>query len=475
MLFIVSHGLLYGASAQQTVIKAYRAEVVPQIDGVVTEGEWDDVPLFRETVTRARIAFKHDGQNLYFLAVYEDASPKPIDYYALEFDPDGDQAHMGSEEVPDYGIIVSAVYGENHAREAVLPGAVKPILYEDLGLRTTAVARMSYREGKFVVELKRPFSKDERGMMELSVGKSIGIGFAVGEFGMGIDHRATDMSTYVLAIVDERYAGEPIAEAFDLYGLVYTYGPYAWLAALAGVVAHFGRRRAWRAPNYERWTFLERHHWSARLSHWIRVAVLAVMIVTGWGITVKQAPLGALTRDVHIWVAFVILLADLPLHIYSMARGEYRHLLMINRDDIEVTITIAKNFLGLTRAYPPHAVYDLESGDYYMGRKYCSLQKPLGWFYFASMLLMGLTGFALAYPSLFPWVFALMGGGLNVRAVHLLLFYLFTAVFFVHVYLSLIPANWNRLRAIVLGSCRVPVLTAKEAKALEEVAEVPRS
>ncbi|MCS7117912.1 MAG: cytochrome b/b6 domain-containing protein [Thaumarchaeota archaeon] len=467
----MSQAFLYGASAQQVVIRAYRAEVVPQIDGLISEGEWGDTPLIRETVTRAQIAFKHDGQNLYFLAVYEDASPKPIDYYALEFDPDGDQAHMGSEEIPDYAVIVSSIYGENHAKEAILPGAVKPILYEDLGLKTRAIAKMSYRDGKQVVELKRPFSPDERGMMELSIGKTVGVGFAVGEFGMGIDHRATDMSTYLLVIAEERYAGQPVVEVFDLYGLVSTYGPYAWFAALAGVLAHFGRRKAWRPPKYERWVTVERHNWAGRASHWIRVAALTLMIVTGMGITLKRAPFGALTSDVHLWMAFVILLADLPLHVYSLWRDEYKHVLLINRDDVSVTITIAKNFLGLTRAYPPHAVYDLSTGDYYMGRKYCSLQKPLTWFYFASMFLMGLTGFALAYPSFFSWVFALLGGSLNVRAVHLLLFYLFTAVFFVHIYLSLIPANWNRLVAIVRGKCRIPVLSTPESSNVE-VAEV---
>ncbi|GBC71973.1 hypothetical protein HRbin02_01762 [Candidatus Calditenuaceae archaeon HR02] len=64
----------------------------------------------------------------------------------------------------------------------------------------------------------------------------------------------------------------------------------------------------------------------------------------------------------------------------------------------------------------------------------------------------------MACPSIFPLVFTLLCGGLNVRALHLLVFYLFTGVFFAHTYLSLIPENWNRLKAIITGSCKIPVI-----------------
>ncbi len=444
---------------QSIVIKVYTAKKTPVIDGVISEGEWDDVPLLRESVTKASIAFKHDDQHLYFLAIFESPSPTTRDYFGLEFDPDGDQAHMGSEEVPDYSILISPSYGDNHAREALLLGPVKPILYEELGLVSNVVAKMECYDKRCVVEGARPLSMDARNMLELTPEKPVGIGFAVGQFGKGIEHRATDMASYVLVLVQEEFVGKA-EEVFDFYGAVSEYGPYAWYVAVAGVLAHLARRRAWKAPRHSETAVLERHIREARIAHWIRVAVLTVMIITGLSILFKLPLFGGLSRDIHIWFAFAILLADLPLHIYSMMRkGEWRQLLLLNKDDVYVTFTIVKNFLGLTKEYPPHAVYDAKSKTYYMGRKYCSLQKPLVWFYFIALAVFGLTGFAMAYPSLFPWVFTLLGGGLNVRALHLLFFYLFTGVFFAHIYLSLIPENWNRLRAIITGSCKIPVIS----------------
>ncbi|MEM4303024.1 MAG: cytochrome b/b6 domain-containing protein [Candidatus Caldarchaeum sp.] len=444
---------------QAIVITAYRAKKVPVIDGVISEGEWDDALQIKETVTKAIVAFKHDGQYLYVLAVFEDTSPSPKDYFGLEFDADGDQAHMGSEEVPDYALIVSPSYGSNHGKEVILPGAAKPILYESLGFRSNVTAKMEYHDKAYVVELARPLAMDARGMLELKIGQPVGIGFAVGEFGKGIEHRATDMTSYVLVLVSEQFEGKA-SQIFDFYGIVSEYAPYSWYVAVAAVLAHLVRRKAWKTAQHSETIVVERHVAAARIAHWVRVTALTVMIVTGYSIFMKQPVFGALSRDIHIWFAFAILLADLPLHIYSMVRkGEYKHLLKLSRDDIYVTMTIVKNFLGLTKEYPSHAVYDTHSNDYFMGRKYCSLQKPLVWFYFIAIVILGMTGFAMAYPSLFTWVFILLGGGLNLRALHLLFFYLFTAVFFAHIYLSLIPENWNRLRAIVKGTCKVPVVS----------------
>jgi cytochrome b subunit of formate dehydrogenase len=443
---------------QAVVIRAYTAKKTPVIDGIISEGEWDDVPLFRESVTKASIAFKHDDQHLYFLAIFESPSPTPRDYFGLEFDPDGDQAHMGSEEAPDYAILVSPSYGDNHAKEAILPGPAKPILYEELGLVSNVIAKMECSDGRCVVEGARPLAIDARNMLELALERPVGIGFAIGQFGKGIEHRATDMASYVIVLVREEFVGK--AEAvFDFYGAVSEYGPYAWYVAVAGVLAHLVRRRAWKKPHHSETVLLERHIREARIAHWIRVAVLTVMTITGLSMLFKLPLFGGQSRDIHIWSAFAILIADIPLHTYSMIRkGEWRQLLLLTRDDIYVTLTIVKNFLGLTKEYPPHAVYDAKTKTYYMYRKYCSLQKPLVWFYFIALVIFGLTGFAMAYPNLFPWVFTLLGGGLNVRALHLLIFYLFTGVFFAHIYLSLIPENWNRLKAIITGSCKVPVI-----------------
>ncbi|MEM4290171.1 MAG: hypothetical protein QXQ48_07875 [Nitrososphaerota archaeon] len=333
---------------------------------------------------------------------------------------------MGSEDVPDYAILVSTFYGINHGKEAILPGAAKPILYEDLGFESRVVAKMEYLEGRYVVEIMRPLALDARKMLELKVVVSVGIGFAVGQFGRGIEHRATDMVSYVFELVEEEFAGKPGAgEAFNLYGAVSEYGHLSWYVAAAAVLAHLVRRKAWSVKEHSEMVVLERHILAARVAHWLRVAFLTMMTITGLSILFKAPLFGAMVRDIHVWFAFAILFTDLPLHIYSLVKThEWKHLLVLNRDDVYVAITIVKNFLGLTKDYPPHAVYDDSTKTYYMGRKYCSLQKPLLWFYFIAGVVFGLTGFAMAYPSALPWVFTALSGGINVRALHPLIFYL---------------------------------------------------
>ncbi|MFQ5870717.1 MAG: cytochrome b/b6 domain-containing protein [Candidatus Geothermarchaeales archaeon] len=463
------------SSSDPVVLKAYRARVIPTIDGRISDGEWEDTALLEEHVSRANVAFKHDGEYLYVLAVYEDNTPSPNDYLGLELDQNSDEAHMGTEENPDYSIFTSPSFGDSHGVEAWLPGMAKPIFFEHRGLISRVEARMLHHEGEYVVELKRPFKRgdDIDGDIQLGVGRSIGIGFVTGEFGKGTAHRATDMSSYSLKIVSEEYAGEEMGIAFDIYGFAATYGQYFQYAAVVAVVLHFVRRRAWNGVENEGAIDIERHNIFARVAHWIRVSALTVLVLSGWSTFLGQPLLGAATYVMHVAAGSAILLADVPLHIYSMSKnGEWRRLLLPNRDDLQVTMVLVKNFFGLTKDYPPHAVYDKSTNDYFMGRKYCSLQKLLMWGYVPTLGGLGLTGFALWYPDAFTWVFGLLGGGLAVRGVHLLLFYVFTSVFLVHIYLSLIPANWHRLKAIVRGSCSIPVL--EESRELPSAPRISR-
>lgn len=446
-------------AVEPTVLKAYRSEKLPTIDGTISDGEWTDTPLYKESVSKSSVAFKHDGENLYVLAIYEDKTPSPKDYFGMEFDQNGDMEHMGTAEQPDYSIFVSGSIGGVQAREALLPGPAKPLYFEDLNLVSKVQAKIVNNEGRYVVELKRPFKTDSEAMFQ--VGQTIGIGFATGEFGKGTAHRATDMASYALMIVPDAYQGGEMGADFDIYGTTADYGPYIQYAALTVVVLHLVRRKVWAPSERTVWVTVERHVRSARVAHWLRVSTLITLVATGWTVLLGQPVLGAATSLVHVVVGFVVLLAELPLHIFAVLRkGEHKHLLRLDRDDLKVCIMIAKNFFGLTSEYPPHAVYDASANDYYMGRKYCSFQKFLVWGYFLTLGGLGLTGFAMWYPRTLPWVFDLLGGGVSVRGIHLLLFYVFTSLFLGHIYLSLIPVNWKRLRAMVAGSCKIPLYSS---------------
>jgi thiosulfate reductase cytochrome b subunit len=452
----------YGDSS--VTLKVYLSQVIPVVDGEIQRDEWADVPLYKDSISRSSVAFKHDGRAMYILAIYEDNSPSPQDYYGFEFDQDADAEHMGSADRPDYSILVSPSFPDSNAREAILPGPAKPIFLSELGLKDIVQSKMKHEEGRYVLELTRPFAHEDKERLQFHINQSVGIGFATGEFGKGTAHRATDMASYTLLIVNETHEGPATASSLDIYSLGLIYGPIFQYSAVVLIVVHVFRRKVWRMSKAEESFRMVRHSLSARVGHWLRVSLLMLFILSGWSLLAGIPIFGSDTSLLHVAAGFAVLLVELPIHVFAMMRNqEYRHLLIPRWDDVKVTLTIMKNFVGLTSIHPPHAVYDPSTGGYYMDRKYCSLQKLLTLGYILLLGVLGLTGFAMWYPNTFASLFALLSGGVNVRGLHLLFFYAFTAVFTAHAYLSIIPSNWERLKAMVNGSCAISVYSERQA------------
>jgi len=137
---------------------------------------------------------------------------------------------------------------------------------------------------------------------------------------------------------------------------------------------------------------------------------------------------------------------------------ELRFLFLPWKDDLLVSVSLITNFFGLTRRYEEHATVDPETKGWYKGRKYCSFQKGLLLMDLAAMFVMALSGYALYWPGQFAWLYDLVrpwGGYFVIRGFHLLMFYYFVSTLVGHVYLSLIPMNWGKLRSIVFGKGKV--------------------
>ena len=187
-------------------------------------------------------------------------------------------------------------------------------------------------------------------------------------------------------------------------------------------------------------------------THWVHVAVIAMFIATGLSMFLGWSLFAPYTLSVHILCAFLIAFIDFPIHFFVMWKEkELRYLAVIKRRDLADVWQQALNFVGLTEAYPEHATYEPLKSEYYLGRKYCSFQKVLFYSDLVCILLFGITGFSMYYFSTFPFVANLVGGYLNLLALHLLIFYYFTATLVGHIYLSFVPANWGRLRAMFVG------------------------
>ena len=188
------------------------------------------------------------------------------------------------------------------------------------------------------------------------------------------------------------------------------------------------------------------------VTHWVHVAIIATFIVTGLSMFLGWSLFAPNTETVHIVCAFMIAFVDFPVNFYVMWREkELGYLAIIKKQDLVDVWHQALNFVGLSKSYPEHATYLPSKSEYYLGKKYCAFQKLLFYSDICCILLFGITGFSMYYFTSFPYVANFVGGFLNLLALHLLIFYYFTATLIGHIYLSFVPANWGRLRGMVLG------------------------
>jgi cytochrome b subunit of formate dehydrogenase len=196
------------------------------------------------------------------------------------------------------------------------------------------------------------------------------------------------------------------------------------------------------------------------VTHWVHVVLIATFITTGLSMYYGWSLFEPNTLTIHITCAFLIAFVDFPVHFFVMWREkELRYLAIIKKQDLVDVWQQVLNFVGLTKSYPEHATYLPLKSEYYLGKKYCAFQKLLFYSDVGCIILFGVTGFSMYYFTSFPFVGNLVGGYLNLLALHLLIFYYFTATLVGHIYLSFVPSNWGRLRAMVLGKGSLEVHT----------------
>jgi cytochrome b subunit of formate dehydrogenase len=210
---------------------------------------------------------------------------------------------------------------------------------------------------------------------------------------------------------------------------------------------------------------IERHSLGMRVTHWIHAALITTFILTGLSMYLRLDLFGPNALLIHITSAFIIGLVDFPIHFFFMWRAdEFKYLVIQRKEDLLEVFALAKNFVGISNYYPEHATYIPNKGKYYLDKKYCAFQKLLLYSDLLVIILMGATGFSLYYPAIFSPVANLVAGAGNLKALHLLLFYYFSATLIGHVYNSFLPVNWGRFKAMIVGKGDVDVHLPQKVK-----------
>lgn len=436
--------------------------------------DWDALPTYEVGTTQGsflltlRIQTARNETDLHVRASF-DYPVQPEDpemvYFAVEFDLSGQGRPMAAG---DEMIIVSrkAPSGQVADRYSYFVEATErspvPAPTNVVTLETFDIVGSSYS-----VEFSRSLQTvDTVHHQQFTNNTSVRVDFAVGEWGIGRSHSYTAMS-HVLEVTDtEVLLTKPATPVFALRLTRETanfLGQGVLFVVLALIGVHIFRRRTWSRGSHNPGSGhppaveVERHSRLARATHVGHMALLLTFVATGWSMLSGRPVFGGGTLPVHMAAAF-LLLVNMPLHFVALAAsGEWNSLVRITRDDLRVAGRLSLNFFGLSKEYPEHVTYDPGRSGYYLGRKYCAFQKFLLWGDVLFFTVMALTGFALYFPGGLDGLQAVFGGREATLAFHDMFFYFLTSTVLGHVYFSVIPTNWSRLKSILSGRARVPV------------------
>lgn len=206
----------------------------------------------------------------------------------------------------------------------------------------------------------------------------------------------------------------------------------------------------------------KKHPLPVRISHWINVPVLAIMIWSGlliyWANDIYMIRIGShvifkffpegfykalnlrqrLAEGMawHFAVMWIFVLNGLFYVLYTFLSGEWRHLIP-NRHTFGEAIHVVLHDLHLTKKPLPK-------------RKFNGAQQIA----YTGVILMGvgsvLTGLAIYKPVQLGWLTALLGGYKFARAIHFALTIGYVLFFLIHIS-QVIKTGWNNFRAMVTG------------------------
>lgn len=199
-----------------------------------------------------------------------------------------------------------------------------------------------------------------------------------------------------------------------------------------------------------------RHPIEHRMWHWVFFVTIVALVLTGADMYLTYSMFGysisggfGLARSWHMLFALLAAFWAYPIFLYIYGvTGELKELIP-SSSDIAFFGDMTRNFLGFSSYYPEHSTYDVRGEKYY--RKYNPGQKLVYWGILLLLLLQGVTGFTMFWPDKFGLVESILGGIVNVRALHLALMYAILGLVTMHIYMAIIPQNWQSLKSMFIG------------------------
>ena len=220
---------------------------------------------------------------------------------------------------------------------------------------------------------------------------------------------------------------------------------------------------------------VERHPLAYRVLHWLIVAEMALLLLTGLSVSeTLHLPLLArgLARSLHVVVAFAWLATITVFLYYFILSGEYRWFGL--RRLGEGVDALVEEIRAVLRGEPVQEPirYDPKRGEY-IEKIYPT--EVLAWWGWALLwTLLAFTGLGLVFPDMFGFVnrfwHAILpdfgSAAAASRRVHLVASLLVVAMVLVHGYLVILTGVW---RSMIWGTREEPVAEAAPAAESEPV------
>lgn len=213
---------------------------------------------------------------------------------------------------------------------------------------------------------------------------------------------------------------------------------------------------------------VERHSRGFRVIHWLQVALMAIMVVTGYGIYSgiylfgnSSPAFGYFSNfGLHMMAATFLLMINIPLLLYFLYVEKDLLSQIIRPSDIKKLWQLALNFIGIRKKYPLRLHrYDLKNKVWV--DKYHPMQKFFLWVEVILLLLAALTGYGMykimyyggtqiGFLSTFGFIAKYMSL-IAMKKLHFGILLFFAAILPYHIYLAVIPVNWDLLKSNIYG------------------------
>lgn len=210
LLFVVSITAVTSVRAAPTAIIAPQATVAVNLKTPYSAAQWTDTTPITDPTSGITFGAKQNGTGWYFFMTWQSGGSDCADsscYGGIELDTLSNAGVMGAATTPSLMILASPSFVSmvGHAvDEFISTNTVTPSSVESLGSYTTqsVCGALNLSGTTYSVQCYRPFTLKGADPQDptatMTVGSTVEIGFAVGEFDSPGLHNATPMTGYTL-------------------------------------------------------------------------------------------------------------------------------------------------------------------------------------------------------------------------------------------------------------------------------------